>query len=165
MFAVAAATAKAEDGFHDDALSGLNRAIELQPDYGEAYYYRGVVYYLKDDWDRAIADLSQALQLGLAPDDPYGFLGLKHINAYLFRGMAYAAKGDLDQAIVDLGQAIQLYSDDADDDLTYLVRGGAYRAKGLKDKAIADLKKVLELSQDPQLRQNAEEELKKLEAQ
>jgi predicted TPR repeat methyltransferase len=57
--------------------------------------------------------------------------------------------------------AIQLKPDDA---MTYLLRGTARVGKGEKDKTIADFRKVLELSNDPQLRQFAEEQLKALGA-
>ena len=49
--------------------------------------------------------------------------------------------------------------------LTYYHRGFAYQWKGDKNSAIHDFKKVLELSEDSDRRQNAEQQLQKLEAQ
>jgi tetratricopeptide (TPR) repeat protein len=79
----------------------------------------------------------------------------------VIRGIAYGMKGSTDRAIADFDKAIQLQPDFAD---AYFNRGLAYYYKGEYDCAIADFKKVLELSQDPQLRQVAEEQLKALGA-
>jgi tetratricopeptide (TPR) repeat protein len=48
--------------------------------------------------------------------------------------------------------------------VAYLNRGLAYKQKEEKDKAIADFNKFLEISNDPNLRQQAEEQLKALGA-
>jgi len=131
------------------AIADDDQAIALKPDYAEAYSHRGFAYASKGDLDHAIADFDQAI--ALKPD-----LAVAYFN----RGAAYADKGDLDHAIVDFDQAISL---DPDDVLAYNNRGNAYVQAGEKDKAIADLRKVLELSSDPQLRQEAEEQLQALE--
>ncbi|MFQ5812438.1 MAG: tetratricopeptide repeat protein [Anaerolineae bacterium] len=63
--------------------------------------------------------------------------------------------------MADFDKAIQL---DPDYATAYFIRGGVYAVKGEKEKAIADFKKVLQLSNDPLLRQPAEEQLKALGA-
>jgi tetratricopeptide (TPR) repeat protein len=52
---------------------------------------------MKGDYDRAIADLTEAIRL-----DP------KYVWAYASRGEAYRMKGDYDRAIADLTEAIRL---------------------------------------------------------
>jgi len=142
--------AYAEKGDRGQAIADFDQAILLKPDLAEAYNNRGLACADKGDYDRAIADYDQAIQL--QPD---------YAAAYYNRGNAYAHKGDYDWAIADYDQAIQLKPDYAP---AYYNRGLAYKQKGEKAKAIADFKKVLELSNDPDLRQQAEEQLKALGA-
>ena len=63
----------------------------------KAYNNRGVAYYKKGDYDRAIADYNEALRL-----DP------KDASAYNNRGSAYAGEGDHDRAIADYNEALRL---------------------------------------------------------
>jgi tetratricopeptide (TPR) repeat protein len=50
----------------DRALADYNRALELDPDYADAYYYRGVLHYTLLEREQAIADFGRYLEL--APD-------------------------------------------------------------------------------------------------
>ena len=43
-------------------------AIQLKPDYAEAYYYRGMVYKAEQKKDEAIADFKKVLELNIIPD-------------------------------------------------------------------------------------------------
>ena len=115
------------------------------PTSAEDYYNRGNTYFHNGDYDHAIADFDKAIQLKR-----------DNATAYNNRGIAYAKKGDYNRAIADFDMAIQLQPDLAK---SYGNRGLAYKLKGENDKAIADFRKVLELSNDPSLRQSAENEL------
>ena len=77
------------------AIGDLTTAIELDPDYADAYFNRGVAY-SQLDTDRAIADLSKAIELNPSFAD-----------AFLHRGNVYAAKKDLSRAIADQTVAIE----------------------------------------------------------
>jgi tetratricopeptide (TPR) repeat protein len=70
---------------------------ELPSTDASAYYRSGIEYYKKGDYDRAIADFSQAIRL----DPNYAF-------AYYNRGVTYKTKGDADRAIEDYTQAIRI---------------------------------------------------------
>ncbi len=82
---------------YDRAIADYTTAIELKPDYAEAYNDRGFAYYLKGDAERAIADYTRAIEL--RPNYP---------KAYNSRGVVYLAHGygaaksvpDFDRAIV-----------------------------------------------------------------
>jgi tetratricopeptide (TPR) repeat protein len=89
------------------------------------YVSRGHAFHDKKDYDRAIADYDQAIQL-----DP------KDANAYVSRGLAYHGKKDYDRAIADYNQAIQLDPKDAD---AYFSRGLAKRRKGDNSGGDADI--------------------------
>ncbi|MBV8846400.1 MAG: tetratricopeptide repeat protein [Bryobacterales bacterium] len=53
-------------GDPDGAIADFTRAIELRPDYAEAYYFRGLAKRAKGDKDGAVADFMKAI--GLKPD-------------------------------------------------------------------------------------------------
>ncbi len=95
---------------------------------------RGWAYYRKGDFDRAIHDYNQAIQL--KPDYAYAFND---------RGLAYAGKGDYGRAIEDYNQAIQLKPDYA---LAFNNRGLAYFAGRSDDRAIQNFDQAIQLSPD-----------------
>jgi len=82
--------------------------------------------------------------------------------AYNDRGLAYSIKGDNDRAIADYTKAIEIKPDDA---FAYYNRGAAYSDKGDKDRAIADFRKSLKLFTDPNDREDALRELRRLGAE
>jgi tetratricopeptide (TPR) repeat protein len=85
---------------------------------------QGMDAYDKGDYDQAIADFNQAIQL-----DP------KNAKAYYKRGNAYGHKDEYDKAIADEDQAIQIDPKYVD---AYLNRGWDYSSKGDYGKAVAD---------------------------
>jgi tetratricopeptide (TPR) repeat protein len=89
------------------------------------YNNRGFTYLSKDDYDRALADFNQAIQL-----QPGSTL------AYFNRASVYFVKQDYDRALADLNQVIQLQPNF---DLAYVKRGSVYFSQGDYDRALADL--------------------------
>jgi tetratricopeptide (TPR) repeat protein len=87
-----------QKGERDAAIRDCDQAIELKPDYMDAYFRRATAYLNKGDDDHAIADYDQTIRL--KPDSA---------GAFTLRGMAYAHKGDYDRAIEDYTHALQLY--------------------------------------------------------
>jgi tetratricopeptide (TPR) repeat protein len=85
----------------DLVISGCTAVIQSkeksQKEVSTALNNRGNAYYDKKDYDRAIADYSEALRL-----DPQFAL------AFYNRSLAYRDKGDKDRAIDDYVQAILL---------------------------------------------------------
>jgi ankyrin repeat protein len=84
------------------AIADFTKAIQLKPDYAEAYYERGSTKFLADVGDvrGAFADFTRAIQL--KPD--YAF-------AYSNRASARMHWKDFDGAIADYTKAIELRSD------------------------------------------------------
>jgi len=106
-----------------------------------AHHERGLAYRSKGDFDRAIADLSEAVRL-----DP------KYAEGYYGRGLAYGNKDDLDRAIADLSEAIRLapeleaaHPETIIRRLAHYNRGRAYDSKGDFDHAIADFSEAIRL--------------------
>ena len=49
---------------YDKALADFNKAIELEPNYGEIYHHRGECYEAMGDKLKAQADFAKAKELG-----------------------------------------------------------------------------------------------------
>ena len=118
-----------------------NRAIAYSRKLAASYINRGNAYNAKGDYDRAIKDYNDAIQLD--PD---------FIDAYIDLADVYTKKGDYDRAIEVCNKAIQLDLSRMSSDLSitsaaaYNNRGDAYAGKGDKEKAIADYRKALSIN-------------------
>ncbi len=71
---------------YDDALGELSRIVEIEPNYANAYLYRGLTYEQKGKWKEAIADLETSEKL----DDS--------LRSAAMLGEAYALAGDKTRA-------------------------------------------------------------------
>jgi regulator of sirC expression with transglutaminase-like and TPR domain len=105
-------------------LLRTTQAIDINPQYADAYFNRGTIFETKGAYDLAIADFTQVIQT--KPQDA---------DAYLNRGLAYRAKEEIDNAIADYSKAIDLNPRYAN---ALLNRGIAYQSKGDHDRAITD---------------------------
>ncbi len=88
------------DKHQDDALKDLSEAIELRPDYAEAYANRGRIYVDRESYQEAIADFDKAIELSPGLSQAYGN-----------RGLAYQNLGDDENATRDYTKAIELGQD------------------------------------------------------
>jgi lipoprotein NlpI len=126
-------------GTGDAAIAACTRDINLGHWHGAglawAYVNRAKAYLDKGDYDRAIADATEAIRL-----DP------KFALAYASRAGGYLDKGDYDRAIADATEAIRL---DAKTAFAYVNRAGAYVDKGDYDRAIVDATEAIRL--DPEI--------------
>jgi protein O-mannosyl-transferase len=110
--------------------------INNYPDAGMAYFSRALYYYNINEVEKAMADFTNALQLGRTNTDTY-----KRI--YFNRGLLYAKYYKKnDSAITDLTKAIELDSTYLD---AYDTRGLAYLYTGRANLAMADFNKAIEL--------------------
>jgi len=86
---------------YDRAIADYTVAIELKPDYAEAYNDRGFAYYLKGDFPQAISNYTRAIEL--RPNYP---------KAFNSRGVAYMQGGyGVAKSIPDFDRAIELKPD------------------------------------------------------
>jgi tetratricopeptide (TPR) repeat protein len=132
------------------------KAIELDPNFTEAYYYRGYNYALEGNFDQAIKDCNKAVEIDS-----------KDAKAYFFRGLVYYIKGDYENPIRDLAKIVDCFRDYliAEMDFTeaiklnpnlleayyyrgliYRKRGNLYFKKGDYVGAIGDFTKVIKLN-------------------
>jgi len=110
------------------------------------YYASGNTHYQKGNYDRAIADCTEAIRLN--PNNG---------AAYNNRGKAYNGKGDYDRAIADCAEAIRLDPNIAN---PYRHRAFAYMNKGSFAQARADVDRALQINPDYQDAQTLSAELR-----
>ena len=100
------------------------------------HFQRGLAYYDKQQYDKAIADFTEAIRIN--PADASGYVG---------RGAAYLNKDELHRAIADFSEALKLSPGQA---FAHLQRGIAYHRIGESDKALEDYSEAIKLTpKDP----------------
>jgi len=87
---------------YDEVIAAYSEVIKKNPNYVNAYISRAVVYGMKGDDDKALAEIDKAIKVGKRP--------LDIASAYLIRGMYYLDKEDYDKAIADFELTLQKIS-------------------------------------------------------
>jgi tetratricopeptide (TPR) repeat protein/V8-like Glu-specific endopeptidase len=123
---------KYRDKDYKGAVADLTEAIRLNPNYADAYVYRGVVRYDFKDLQGAVADYNSALKIN--PN---------YAGAYFNRGNARKELKDLQGAVADYNSALKINPNYAD---AYVNRGNAhYELKNLQS-AVADYTEAIRLN-------------------
>jgi tetratricopeptide (TPR) repeat protein len=91
-----------ENNNFDKAIADYTQAIKLNPNFAEAYYFRGNSYSYNDS-DKTIADYTEAIRL-----NP------RYVNAYFSRGNAYFWNKDYDKAIADFEAVLKIEPNNAE---------------------------------------------------
>lgn len=115
-----------------NAIRHYDKAIELDPSYGEPYFVRAIVYLFRGNVGQAIQDATKAIEM--SPWDASRF--------YVLRGVLYYQDSQYEQAFQDFNRAIALRPDYAN---AYIERGNYYRANDQYDEALWDYNKAIEL--------------------
>ncbi len=107
--------AKLALGDLDGALADINEAIRADPTLPTPLTKRGVFWRTKGDYDRAIANSTEAIRLARAkaPANAMTPPGSVLISAYTQRGLSYEAKGDYLHAREDFNAALADVASDA----------------------------------------------------
>lgn len=112
-----------------------------EPMDADAYFERGIAFGLNDEYEKAIADLTQAIQLNPTK--------AKYHNQ---RASRHFIQSNWPEAIVDYTTALSLKPDLSDDDVwnftideAYHGRGIAYRYQGNYEAALADFAELISL--------------------
>lgn len=151
-----------------EAITAFRRAIDTDPDYGEAHYNLAMALMKTGGVEEAIAELQRAA--ALQPGDALAarklgtlFLERGQLDeataalrqviarepddglAYFHLGVVLRDQGQLDEAITALRKSTSLRPDDP---LAWFHLGVALQHRGLADEAIAALRKVTSLDPD-----------------
>lgn len=116
-------------------LGKAERIIELAPDLAEGYTLRGMAHLQLQRYEKTVADMSKALQIGISDRELLA-------AAYKMRGLANNQIGKYADAVFDLTKASEL---DDKDFRTFDQRAAAYRKLGKIKLAEADERKSKEL--------------------
>jgi len=116
---------------YEEALAELNKLIILKPDYGEAYFQRGVVHKNKVALDKAISDFNQALSFG-------------YHNEWLYSSRAHAhyLSRNMQAALADYSKAIEI---DPTNTAFYYGRAYVLQAIGELEKSCQDFGRACKL--------------------
>jgi serine/threonine protein kinase/lipoprotein NlpI len=114
----------------DGKIALYTKALELKPDFPDAYNNRGLAYYRKQELDKAIDDYSKAVHI------KPGFT-----HAFYHRAVAFQEKALWDFAIQDYSKVIELNPDYA---AAFFSRGKVYLEKKQYDLAIYDFTMAIE---------------------
>ena len=124
---------RAEDKI-EESLSAYDKAINLKPDYAEAYAARGTMKSLLDRRESAVDDYNEAIRL--KPD---------FAEIYNNRGFERTRLGQYELAIDDCNEAIRLKPDFAH---AYDSRGTAKQSLGQHESAVDDYNEAIRLKPD-----------------
>jgi S1-C subfamily serine protease len=147
---------KSRKGNYRGAIADYDRALALNPNFGEVYFRRGIARSLVKDWRGADADYTRAIEI--KPEHPEAYLhrgsvrniltnwrGAKSdfdfalsldptiLPAYIGRGVALCELNDCQGGLKDYSRAIALNPVYAD---AYTNRGLAYNRLGNRQGAI-----------------------------
>ncbi len=123
----------------DQAREAYSQAIELDPDYAIAYFYRGLVHLWQEDWEDALGDMQRVALL--KPDQAH---------AHHVAGLMHMRQEDYVDAVASFSAAIDLLPNQTD---FYADRAAAYFSLGDAESALTDLDSVLRF--EPEFRANA----------
>ncbi len=109
-------------GKYKEAIEPLEKAINLNPDFHEAYYNLGISYEHLGQYKKAIKALEEVVKL--SPQDA---------NVYYALGFAYYKKKKYKKAVTAFDRSISLKPNNA---FAFSKLGDTYLAMGKKDKAL-----------------------------
>lgn len=132
---------KAKQKDYAAAIEEFTKALQVNPEFIEAYYQRGLAYYDLGRIPQAVFDYDQVLKR-----DTY------HVEAYYCRALARLALKNLPGALKDVDKTIELNCYKAG---AYNLRGVVERKLGNIERAIANLKKAAELYLEQKDAENA----------
>jgi tetratricopeptide (TPR) repeat protein len=116
----------------DSALSSLRKALELKPNYVEAYREMGWIYRQNHDRDSSIYAYSKVIELD--SKDP---------DAYFDRGDQFQIKKEFDKALSDFNEALKINPNFIK---AYQKRAEVLLSRGDTNSALRDYNKLVELN-------------------
>ena len=106
-----------------EEMAALNKCIELNSAYGEAYYTRGIVHFEQGDYDASLADMTSAIENGVATSAVFND-----------RGSCQRMLNKYPESVVDYTKAIEVEPKA----MYYCNRASIYAKMGQNEEAIND---------------------------
>jgi len=120
---------------YDVAIVDCNKAIELDKDFVDSYFYIGIASNNKQEYDFAINYFKKAIELKS-----------EHAKSWNYMGFAYEKKNEFDKAIESYKKAVEV---DPTYARAFYNMGNSFKHKEEFDEAIENYKKATEI--DPEL--------------
>jgi tetratricopeptide (TPR) repeat protein len=117
---------------NDSGLKDLTTSIDIKP-YWFAYFHRGLLNTIRQEYERAIADFDKLVEL--KPD-------IK--NGYAFRGRAYSKMENYEKALENFNKILSI---DSNNSPAYYGRGKVYFKMGNYETALEEYNKALKLDE------------------
>lgn len=140
-----------KEGAVEDAISALDRAIDLNPDNAEAYHIRATLRYMRqlketitEGYENQILRIQEQADFFLEDYNKAIKLEPNYADAYTDRGNVKKFIGQNEEALADYNMAINLKSDSAE---AYANRGKLKFEMGDIDEASADFETALRLAE------------------
>ena len=120
-----------QDKRFKQALAEYSKAVNLDPNNPEAYFWKARTLIKMRQFDKALIDLQKSVKL-----NP------RHSKAYDNLGWLYMMRGDYDKSINYLNKSIELKPDNG---WAYYTRGHIYFKKGDRQKGLVDTEKACKM--------------------
>jgi tetratricopeptide (TPR) repeat protein len=120
-----------QDKRFKQALVEYSKAVQLDPNNPEAYFWKARTLIKMQQFDKALIDLQKSVKL-----NP------RHSKAYDNLGWLYMMRGDYDKSINYLNKSIQLKPNNG---WAYYTRGHIYFKKGDRQKGLVDAEKACKI--------------------
>ena len=124
-----------KNGNYDKAIETYKKAIEIRPDYANAYFNMGLSYVKKGNYDKVIEAYKKCIEY-----EP------ENARAYYLIGWSYGNKGNYDKAIEAYKKAIEIKPDNAN--AYYYIGKTNYIDLGKTEESKYYFNKVIELGED-----------------
>lgn len=118
---------------YQKAVKEISKAINLEPKFGTAYYYRSLAYMNMEEYEKAISDINRAIEL---TDKVFGY--------YNHRGSNYLFSKDYQKAIENFTESITIEPRNI---IAYINRGDTFRLSGKYEEAVTDYTSALALDE------------------
>lgn len=107
-------------GWYDDAMTALDRSIEIQARYAPAYIARGILYTELGDYEAALEDLYQARRYGS-----------ENYDLYMSLGRALYLIGDSGEALKEVNPAFEEAHEERESAIEEIKLGETYALRAL----------------------------------
>lgn len=116
-----------------NAVDTISKAIDLEPGFGTAYYYRSLALMDMEEYERALTDINKAIALS---PDVFGY--------YNHRGTVYLLWKDYPKAIENFTKSLSIEPMNI---IAYINRGDAFRLSEKYEEAITDYTSAIGLNE------------------
>ncbi|UIO42436.1 glycosyltransferase [Brevibacillus brevis] len=86
-------------GSAEGAWPGIEKAIEMYPDYVDLRLYKGIIQYLKKDYKRALMTFDHCLELGESNIRHLTLKGSGSFHAWYYKGLCYEGLDQVEEAV------------------------------------------------------------------